>query len=120
MSKSNKVRALKRFTGTSNDGNSSRWFNRGEVVPPEFLERITRPGFVDQPLETADGSTVDLPEFPGFAAAKKVQEVLAWVDEADDYEERVRRARHALTAEQQGQQRKRLLEALPQFIVDED
>lgn len=117
------MRALQRFVATNDDGSETRWFTRGEKVPPEFRSNIRKPGLVDQPLEveTSDGDVVEIPvpEFPSFPVRGNIEEILGWVSEADDYDERVARADHALAREEAGQQRKGLLEALPQFRVED-
>ena len=116
------MRALQRFIANSDD-EVPRWFSRGDKIPPEYQKNIRKPGLVDKPLEveTEEGTKViDVPEFPGYPIRGNIEEILGWVSEADDYDERVGRANHALKLEEAGQQRKTLLEALPEFIVDDE
>lgn len=119
------MRALRAFI--THKGGETRRFERGEKIPLEWVESIGNQRLVDAPLEhlqtegeegdkvvSLDATQAD--RWPTFRELSTVDEVLAWIGSADDFDERIARASHAQKVEKAGRGRVTLISGAQEFL----
>ena len=114
--------AKRRFLGTS-PSRGSVFVEAGDEIPsdldPVDPNLIVEAGSVEVQQGPSDEgeSDPDGVDLSGFDDLKTISQITAWVDMATSDPERAARARHALQAEQDGGQRRGLVEELTAVLT---
>lgn len=116
------MRCVRNFVGHS-PTSGSRMFTTGEIVPEEYWGSVNVPSLV----ETDDGESTgggdageqaDSSPFPEFADLSTIPQVVGWVMDEEDEEQRLVKARFALEVEtgEGGKNRSGLIDSLTELI----